>query len=253
MKVNEGELASGLIGEGRMAEPEEIVQYLEKYFEAQRSKKKLNGIKALVSAGPTQEAIDPVRFISNHSSGKMGIALAETLNEMGAQVTLVLGPVSEKNISASIKIIDVKTADEMHAAMIENFKSCNVCFMAAAVADYAAAKVEDEKIKKQDKSMSIELEKTKDILSALGVSKTNKQTLVGFALETNNEEANAIGKLQKKNLDFIVLNSLKDANAGFGFDTNKVTVFNKKGVKKEFSLNTKKEIAQQIINYIINV
>ncbi len=252
IEVKEGELASGLIGAGRMAEPEELFTVISESLLSDNSgsKKKLQGKKILISAGPTQEAIDPVRYISNHSSGKMGIALAEECASLGAEVTLVLGPVNEKIFNSSIKIENVISANEMYEAMMRNYSEADIIIMTAAVADYSPQDASEMKIKKQDSTLQLTLKKNTDILEILGNKKSNKQLLVGFALETNNEIENAKTKLQKKNLDYIILNSLKDKNSGFGFETNKVSILNKKGSIKHFPLLTKKEVAKLIIEEI---
>jgi len=247
LPVNKGELASGLHGEGRMAEPEEIVSYLEGFF---AKEKRLTGKKALVTAGPTYEALDPVRFIGNHSSGKMGVAIAEELLMNGAQVHLVLGPSSLK-VDAKITSRRVTSAEEMYAAVMQDFKSYDIIIMAAAVADYSPKNKSPQKIKKETDGFSVELIKTKDILFEAGKLKTNAQTLVGFALETDNEKKNALKKLSKKNADLIVLNSLNDEGAGFGFDTNKITIFDKNQKEYQFPPKTKKEVAIDIVNTII--
>jgi len=247
LDVNNGELASGLTGKGRMAEPEEIMNFLNDFFSKESP---LRGIKALVTAGPTYEAIDPVRFIGNHSSGKMGVAIAEELFKRGAQVHLVLGP-SEIEIEQNIKTTRVISADEMYHACIKNFSSYDIIVMAAAVADFAPKKKASEKIKKTEGNLSLDLVKTKDILLKAGELKSKKQTLVGFALETNNEKKNAIKKLAAKNADMIVLNSLNDNGAGFGYDTNKITIFDNKHKEYQFPAKTKKEVAADIVNTII--
>jgi phosphopantothenoylcysteine decarboxylase / phosphopantothenate---cysteine ligase len=247
LPVNNGELASGLKGEGRMAEPEEIISYLEEFFFNQLS---LKGLTALVTAGPTYEAIDPVRYIGNRSTGTMGIALAEELAVRGANVCLVIGP-SESQIHFGIKTIKVTSAEEMYAASLKYINS-DIIIMAAAVSDYAPEKPAKEKIKKENDLLSLTLTKTKDILSTTGQSKTEHQTLVGFALETNNERENALKKLTKKNADLIVLNSLNDDGAGFGKTTNKIIIFDKKGNEYNFNKKSKKEVAKDIINTIIN-
>jgi phosphopantothenoylcysteine decarboxylase/phosphopantothenate--cysteine ligase len=245
-----GELASGLIGEGRMAEPEHIVAFLNKHFQIHT---KLKGKKVMISAGPTYEKIDPVRFIGNHSSGKMGIAIANELHCLGAEVTLVLGPCSETNISQGIKIIHVISASEMYEACIAASKNKDVLIMSAAVADYTPKLKSDKKIKKSENDLFIDLEKTTDILKRLGEIKTKKQILVGFALETNNEYDHALEKLHKKNLDFIVLNSLNDTGAGFKGDTNKITIIDKNLQSKHFELKSKLEVAKDIIDKIIEM
>ncbi|MFZ4263500.1 bifunctional phosphopantothenoylcysteine decarboxylase/phosphopantothenate--cysteine ligase CoaBC [Sphingobacterium sp. HJSM2_6] len=242
-----GELASGLIGEGRLAEPADMLAYINHFFQ---QSKPLFGKKALVSAGPTYEAIDPVRFIGNHSSGKMGYAIAAQLQKLGAEVTLVSGP-SSQPIPASVKRIDVVSANDMFNAMQSNFSDSAIIVMSAAVADYTPQEVATQKIKKKEEQFSIALTKTKDILSHLGTLKTEKQTLVGFALETNNEIAHAKDKLQRKNLDFIVLNSMNDQGAGFAHNTNKITVIKRSGEEFPFELKSKDEVAQDICALIV--
>ncbi|HET7118803.1 MAG TPA: bifunctional phosphopantothenoylcysteine decarboxylase/phosphopantothenate--cysteine ligase CoaBC [Hanamia sp.] len=247
LPVNSGELASGLSGEGRMAEPEEIIKYLEDSFLKDLSFK---GIKALVTAGPTYEAIDPVRFIGNHSSGKMGAAIAEEFYRRGAQVKLVIGPSTIK-VENKIKTINVTSASEMYDECMKNFKSYNIIVMAAAVADYTPKKKVDHKIKKSNDEFSLDLKRTKDILFEAGKIKSKGQTLVGFALETNNEKENAIKKLAEKNADLIILNSLNDTGSGFGYDTNKITIFDSNRKEYKFPAKTKKEVASDIVNTII--
>ncbi len=246
--VNNGELASGLIGNGRMAEPEQIVQWLENYF---TQKSILKGKKVLVTAGPTHEAIDPVRFISNHSSGKMGIALAEAFYKAGASVTLILGPTSEE-IPQRINVIKVQSADQMYDACIREFDNTDIAVMSAAVADYTVTDISDKKIKKKTDTFKLVLTKTKDILKTLGNKKKPHQILIGFSLETDNEKENALKKLADKNADFIVLNSLNDQGAGFGYDTNKITIFDKNGKEYPFGVKHKKHVAEDIVNVIIN-
>ncbi|MDO3629131.1 bifunctional phosphopantothenoylcysteine decarboxylase/phosphopantothenate--cysteine ligase CoaBC [Mucilaginibacter sp. BT774] len=238
-----GELASGLYGEGRMAEPEEIVSFL-----TDDIKKKLPLVnqKILVTAGPTHEAIDPVRFIGNHSSGKMGFAIADQFAFMGAEVVLVTGPTSQTSQQRGIKRIDVTSAADMLGACLQYYKGVKACVMSAAVADFTPVNVSAQKIKKQDNDLNIELKKTTDILKTLGEQKQKGQILVGFALETNDEEKNAIDKLQRKNLDFIVLNSLNDEGAGFKTDTNKITIIDHKLQKTTFELKDKDEVAKDI-------
>jgi phosphopantothenoylcysteine decarboxylase/phosphopantothenate--cysteine ligase len=242
-----GELASGLVGEGRMAEPETILNFVENYFSKSQS---LKGKKALISAGPTFEKIDPVRYIGNHSSGKMGISIANELKSQGADVTLVLGPSNENNFDSLIKVIRVTSAEDMYNACIKEASTNDIMIMSAAVADYTPKIKSDKKIKKSENEMFIELAKTTDILKKLGEIKTDKQILVGFALETNNEYDNAVDKLNKKNLDFIVLNSLNDKGAGFQGDTNKITIIDKSLKSETFDLKTKKEVAKDIVNKI---
>lgn len=244
-----GELASGLVGEGRMAEPDKIVQIIETFFATDLP---LKGKNVLVTAGPTHEPIDPVRFIGNHSSGKMGYAIAEELAERGAQVKLVSGPSQLSTQHPNIIKHAVITADEMYEESQSSSDSADIVVLAAAVADYKPVVKASEKIKKQDVSMTMELTKTVDIAAALGKEKKEGQFIVGFALETENGLANALDKIEKKNFDLIVLNSLKDEGAGFGHDTNKVTIIDNKGAQKNFDLKSKKEVARDIVNEIIN-
>ncbi|RYG33859.1 MAG: bifunctional phosphopantothenoylcysteine decarboxylase/phosphopantothenate--cysteine ligase CoaBC, partial [Chitinophagaceae bacterium] len=246
--VGTGELASGLIGEGRMAEPEEILALLNHSFFPRRS---LQGKKVLVTAGPTYEAIDPVRFIGNYSSGKMGIAVAEELLNQGAEVFLVLGPVRQEISSKAIKLTHVTSAEEMYQVCTTIFDNVDMAIMAAAVADYTPITKSTEKIKKGDEGLRLELVKTKDILKSLGGRKRKDQVLVGFALETQNEKEHALEKLQKKNADMIVMNTLKDEGAGFGYDTNKVTIFLKSGQELSFGVKSKAEVAKDIVATII--
>ncbi|OAD91238.1 phosphopantothenoylcysteine decarboxylase [Aequorivita soesokkakensis] len=242
-----GELASGLVGQGRMAEPEEIVSFLENDI---LKKLPLRGKKFLITAGPTYEAIDPVRFIGNHSSGKMGYAIAETAAQLGAEVVLISGPTALKLENDFVKIIHVTSAEEMYKAAHEYFGKIDVAILSAAVADYRPSEVASEKIKKKDTELTLRLSKTKDILASLGEIKKN-QFLVGFALETENEEENAKLKLKKKNLDLIVLNSLRDKGAGFQTDTNKITLITKDNKVLPFPVKPKKEVAKDILEYII--
>jgi len=243
--VNHGELASGLVGPGRMAEPEEILSYLTNFFS---KKDELKGRKALVTAGPTYEAIDPVRFIGNHSSGKMGLAIAEELKSRGADVTLITGPTPIKETTNGLNRVHVTSAEEMyHACMKTDY---DVAVMAAAVADYTPIEVADKKIKKNGGEITLTLRKTKDILASLGKEKRDGQILIGFALETDNEQENAIKKLKEKNADLIILNSLKDEGAGFGHDTNKATFFFKDGREKAVPLKTKISLAKDIVDTI---
>lgn len=245
-----GELASGLFGDGRMEEPENIISVLDNYFS--KNKGALAGKKVLVTAGPTHEAIDPVRFIGNHSSGKMGIALAKECRNRGAEVVLVLGPVALPKEYEGITVIKVTSSDEMYNACHDHFKNADMALMAAAVADYKPATVSDQKIKKSgDATPELKLVKTKDILKSLGAIKNEGQILLGFALETNNEKANALEKLNNKNADFIVLNSLNDG-AAFGSDTNKITIFTKTGEEIRFDSKTKTEVAADIVDTIID-
>jgi len=248
IQAGDGELASGLYGEGRMAEPEDIIHFLEDHFSEELP---LKGKKITITAGPTYEAIDPVRFIGNHSSGKMGYEIAKAASNMGAEVTLISGPthlsIDEKNINL-IRVINTR---EMYDAAHSNFAKTDVFIAAAAVSDYRPKYVAEQKIKKKDSALSLELTKTEDILASLGEIKTT-QKLIGFALETNNEVENARKKLKKKNLDLIVLNSLNDKGAGFKSDTNKVSIISRNN-KKDFNLKPKKEVAEDILKEIIDL
>jgi len=247
--VENGELASGLIGDGRMAEPESILNWLNSFFLIESE---LKGKKALITAGPTFEQIDPVRFIGNHSSGKMGVAIAEEMQKRGAQVTLILGP-SDIEVNAGIKVVRIKSADEMFKACEKTFPASDIAVMSAAVADYTPVNIAKEKIKKTENDFSVQLTRTKDILKHLGTQKRPDQLLVGFALETNNEKENALKKLRTKNADMIVLNSLNDTGAGFGHDTNKITIFDKTGKEYPFETKSKREVAIDIVNTIIQL
>ena len=242
-----GELASGLVGEGRMAEPEDIVAFIEKDI---LDKLPLRGKKVLITAGPTYEAIDPVRFIGNHSSGKMGFEIAKAAANLGAEIVLITGPTHQKVVNNLIQVIPVTSAQDMYDATHRYFNDVNIAILSAAVADYKPKQVATQKIKKKDTSLTLELEKTKDILASLGEIKTN-QFLVGFALETNNELENAKAKLKKKNLNLIVLNSLNDKGAGFKNETNKVTLIDAEDVVTEYDLKSKAEVAKDILNEII--
>ncbi|HTN21615.1 MAG TPA: bifunctional phosphopantothenoylcysteine decarboxylase/phosphopantothenate--cysteine ligase CoaBC [Pelobium sp.] len=243
-----GELASGLYGAGRLAEPQEIFDFIVAQLGLNQP---LKNKKALVTAGPTYEAIDPVRFIGNHSSGKMGYAIARELQTLGAEVILISGPTSLP-APGGIKLISVTSALEMLEACKAEFENVDICVMSAAVADYTPQEVAAQKIKKNTDQFSISLTKTADILSTLGKAKKN-QILVGFALETDNEEENALKKLKNKNLDFIVLNSLNDAGAGFKTNTNKITIIDKNSAKTEFNLKSKEEVAKDICNKIASL
>ncbi len=245
--VNRGELASGLEGEGRMAEPEEIVKFIGDFFLEQKT---LRGISALVTGGPTYEAIDPVRFIGNLSTGTMGISLAKELALRGAGVTLIIGPVENQDVG-SINTIHVHTAKEMYESVMANMDKADIIIMAAAVADYTIENPSNQKIKKNNNELTLQLTRTKDILLEAGKMKRSNQTLVGFALETSNERENALKKLNGKNADLIVLNSLNDKGAGFGRGTNKIVIFDKKGAEYRFDKKAKKEVATDIINTII--
>ncbi len=248
LEPGEGELASGLHGKGRMMEPDRIIDEVVKSFD---SKKKLLTKKVLVTAGPTYEKIDPVRFIGNYSSGKMGFAIAEELANQGAEVTLVTGPVSLSVNHPNIKRVNVESASEMLKASKSVFPEMDAAVMCAAVADYKPANITSQKIKRKEDEMSIELEATKDIAATLGSIKKENQLLVGFALETQDELKNAAGKLQRKNLDFIVLNSLQDKGAGFGVVTNKITILSKDNKAQEFELKQKTEVAADIVEKIV--
>lgn len=243
-----GELASGLVGTGRMAEPEEIRDQLTSYFNTSST---LAGKKALVTAGPTHEALDPVRFIGNNSSGKMGYAIAEELANKGANVTLVSGPTSITLSHPKISLLQVTSAEEMFQACVSHFTSADITVLSAAVADYRPAQRADQKIKKSEDTLTIDLIKTRDIAAELGKLKKKEQFTVGFALETEHEKSNAQKKIIAKNFDLIVLNSLNDPGAGFGHDTNKITLIDKNNKATEFNLKSKKEVAKDIVNAII--
>ncbi len=245
--VGHGDLASGLVGDGRMAEPEQIVRVLQEYFSR---KEEFIGRRILVTAGPTFEPIDPVRFIGNRSSGKMGIAIADVFAKRGAQVTLVLGPSELRPKHSGIEVVLVETAQQMYEAALQQFETSDIAILAAAVADYRPKVVASSKIKKNSVAMTVELEKTPDIAASLGAIKRTNQLAVGFALETDNEEANAKKKLQKKNFDFIVLNSLRDKGAGFNCDTNKITILHKDNKIKKFELKSKSQVAEDIVNEV---
>jgi phosphopantothenoylcysteine decarboxylase/phosphopantothenate--cysteine ligase len=248
--VEKGELASGLYGDGRMAEPETIISFIEDNFFRPRD---LEGKRVLVTAGPTYEPIDPVRFIGNHSSGKMGIAISKELVKRGALVHLVLGPSSLGDNIEGVKLHQVQTAEEMYQVCQELFPASDIAVMSAAVADYTPAVYADQKIKKNGNSLQLELTKTKDILKSLGAQKRKDQLLVGFALETSNEREYALNKMATKNADLIVLNSLNDAGAGFGHDTNKVTIFEKSGQEFDFERKPKQQVAKDIVDRIVNM
>lgn len=248
ISVEKGELASGLFGEGRMAEPQSILTYIEETFFRSDI---LKGKHALVTAGPTFESLDPVRFLGNHSSGKMGIAIAESLYSYGADVDLVCGPTSQPVRFKNIKVTRITSAEDMYNECIRLFPKSHINVMAAAVADYTPKTVSLEKIKKNNASFELELIRTKDILKTLGSIKNKNQLLVGFALETNDENENARKKLLDKNADLIVLNSLKDADAGFGKDTNKVTIFDRGNKSYAFGAKSKSLVAADIVDVII--
>ena len=249
LEPGEGELASGLHGKGRMQEPDQIVEEVVAFF---NSKKKLLNKKVLVTAGPTFEKIDPVRFIGNYSSGKMGFALAQELADQGAEVILVSGPVSLQINHPNVRRINVESALEMHETCQNIFPEVDAAIMCAAVADYKPKQMAAQKLKRKEDAMSIELEATPDIAASLGNLKTNQQILIGFALETNNEIEHAFAKMRKKNLDFIVLNSLQDKGAGFGVDTNKITILSKDNNAQEFELKQKVEVARDIVKKLID-
>lgn len=245
-----GELASGLSGKGRMEEPEMIVEKVIDFF---TSKKKLLNKTVLVTAGPTYEPIDPVRYIGNFSTGKMGFALAEELANNGAHVILISGPTTLTINNKSITRIDVVTADEMYSAAINHFPKCDIAIMSAAVADFKPSESFNEKVKRGKDNLQINLTPNKDIAAELGNIKTKNQILVGFALETDNEFENAIKKIKSKNLDFIVLNSLKEKGAGFGHDTNKISIIDKNGNKTDFNLKSKNKVAVDVVNKLVEL
>jgi phosphopantothenoylcysteine decarboxylase/phosphopantothenate--cysteine ligase len=248
--VEKGELASGLYGEGRMAEPEQIISFLDVNFFFSTE---LKGKRALVTAGPTHEPFDPVRYIGNQSTGKMGIALALEFAERGAEVELVLGPSSQEVHDPRIRVTRVQSAEEMYQACLKIFPTTQVAVMSAAVADYTPVSFSTEKIKKNSETFTLELSRTKDILQALGNKKRADQVLVGFALENTDEVAHARKKLTSKNADMIVLNSLNDAGAGFGYDTNQVTIFEKSGLEIPFGRKSKQAVARDIVDRIIKL
>lgn len=247
--VDNGELASGLFGEGRMAEPENIIAFLGTFF-GKDAIRELAGKKVLITAGPTYEKIDPVRFIGNYSTGKMGIELAKECQRRGGEVTLIIGPTSQ-TLPVGMTIHKVQTADEMYDIAISHFAYQDIAVLSAAVADYKSVEVADKKIKKTADNLTVELTQTRDILKALGKLKRNGQLLVGFALETTDERGNAIKKLHEKNADLIVLNSLNDRGAGFGFDTNKINIFDAEENEYNFELKSKKEAAADIVDTLI--
>ncbi len=244
IEAETGELASGLEGKGRMAEPENIVKNIANFF---NKKQDFNGKSVLITAGPTHEHIDPVRFIGNYSSGKMGYTIAEEFAQQGANVNLISGKVNLTTSNKNINKIDVISAKDMFEATKKHFNDADIIIFAAAVADYTPINVATEKIKKKSDELNIKLKKTTDIAKYFGKKKKDNQITVGFALETNNEKENAKEKLRKKNFDFIVLNSLNDKGAGFGFDTNKISIFDKLGNTTNFKLKSKKEVAKDII------
>jgi len=247
IRAEHGELASGLVGEGRLAEPETIVAELDSFF-AKRTV--FAGKRVLITAGPTQEPIDPVRYISNHSTGKMGYAIARAFARAGADVTLVSGPTALPVPHPTIRCVSVRSAQEMYVASAEAFSTADLTILNAAVADYTPAYPADQKIKKNESVFSLELTKTTDIAATLGEQKRAGQLMMGFALETDNEHENALGKLHRKNLDWVVLNSLRDQGAGFGHDTNKITVMDREGQVRLFDLKTKEEVAEDLLTLV---
>ncbi|MCX6302123.1 MAG: bifunctional phosphopantothenoylcysteine decarboxylase/phosphopantothenate--cysteine ligase CoaBC [Bacteroidia bacterium] len=253
LEPSTGDLASGLTGKGRMAEPDVIVKEIINFFTKKKRDKPLRGKHILINAGPTRESIDPVRFISNYSSGKMGIALADAAVEFGATVELVLGPVNILPRNNSVRITRVVTAESMASECISKFPDCDIAILSAAVADYTPVRSEKEKIKKNDKALILKLKPTTDIAEALGKIKKSSQVLAGFALETDNGINNAKGKLKRKNLDIIVLNSLKDRGAGFVHNTNKITIIDKYNNIDKFELKTKEEAARDILDKIVSM
>jgi phosphopantothenoylcysteine decarboxylase/phosphopantothenate--cysteine ligase len=248
--VEKGELASGLYGDGRMAEPEDILNYVNDHFFL---KKDLKGKKVLVTAGPTYEPIDPVRFIGNHSSGKMGIAITRELSLRGAEVHLVIGPTSQEIYLPNVRIYKVKTAEQMFDLCIQKFPTADIAILSAAVADYTPIEPSEQKLKKTKDTLTVELRKTKDILKTLGEKKYNGQILVGFALETANEREYAIEKMKTKNADLIILNSLNDEGAGFGVDTNKITIFGRNGKEIAFEKKSKQQVAKDVVDEIVKM
>ena len=247
--VGHGFLASGLYGEGRMSEPEDIIQYIVEYF---REKNDLTNKKVLITAGPTYEALDPVRFIGNRSSGKMGYALADQCAERGAKVTIISGPVQIKTHSPDVDIVSVESAHQMYLAASAHYDDADIIILAAAVADYTPVNVAAKKIKKSDQQFSVELKRTIDIAADFGKKKSKTKILVGFALETDNEIQNATKKLHTKNLDIIVLNTLNDTGAGFQHDTNRITILDSRGNNETYPLKSKAEVAKDIVDYIVN-
>jgi len=248
-----GELASGLEGKGRMAEPEDIVKEIKSFFTKKKSNKPLKGKCVLINAGPTREPLDPVRFISNHSSGKMGIALADAAAGYGADVELVLGPVDILPSDSTVKVTRVTTADSMARECISRFPKCDVAILSAAVADYTPVVIEKQKMKKSEKDITLRLKPTTDIAAELGRMKKSSQILAGFALETGNEINNAKAKIKRKNLDVIVLNSLREKGAGFGYDTNRITIIDKYNNIDKFELKSKEEAARDILDKIVSM
>jgi len=249
IEPSSGELASGLEGKGRMEEPENIVRFLDDFF----TPKPLLGKKILITAGPTYEKIDPVRFIGNYSTGKMGFALAEVCALQGADVCLVTGPVQLNTIHPNIERINVQSAAQMFEEVINRFNAVDGAILCAAVADFTPKQAAETKIKREKEDLILELKPTQDIAAFIGEMKSGRQFVVGFALETNNEEVNALSKLERKNFDFIVLNSLQDDKAGFGFDTNKISIIYRSGDKKQFDLKNKNAVAEDIVAEIVRI
>lgn len=241
-----GELASGLEGKGRMEEPDRILSYLDNYFEPKTMLSK----KVLITAGPTFEKIDPVRFVGNYSSGKMGFALAEVCAKQGAEVTLITGPVKMSLKNKTIERINVESAEEMHKAVMARFEHMDGAILCAAVADFTPVDHSDIKLKRDTTNLQVSFKPTTDIAAEVGKIKRHEQFLVGFALETNDEELNAKKKMERKNFDFIVLNSLQDPNSGFGFDTNKVSIIHRSGLQRKYELKNKIDVAEDIVNEI---
>jgi phosphopantothenoylcysteine decarboxylase / phosphopantothenate---cysteine ligase len=250
LPVEKGELASGLYGEGRMAEPESILRSIQDNFFFMKD---MEGSRVLITAGPTHESIDPVRFIGNHSSGKMGVAIAKELSKRGAEVNLILGPSSLEVNLAGVHVQRVESADEMYKACLEKFPYSDIAVMSAAVADYKPLNQSKEKLKKHNSSLTLELTRTKDILQSLGKMKRKDQILVGFALENQNEREYALAKLTDKNADMIVLNSLNDDGAGFGYDTNKVVIFERGGQELQYDRKPKQQVAKDIVDRIVKM
>jgi len=254
IRAEHGELASGLVGEGRLAEPETILARLERFFEEQKTMDEISSSlvnkRVLITAGPTQEAIDPVRYISNHSTGKMGYAIADAFARAGAAVTLVSGPTALPLPHPAVRRIDVRSAEQMFVATQAEFTNADITILSAAVADYTPAHPADRKIKKKEATFQIDLTKTVDIAATLGQQKRTGQWMMGFALETDNEEENARKKLISKNLDWIVLNSLRNTGAGFGHDTNKITVIDKAGQTLNFDLKSKADVARDLLGLV---
>lgn len=253
LEPSSGELASGLTGKGRMAEPEDIVKAVNNFFTKKKSHKPLRGKHILINAGPTREPIDPVRYISNHSSGKMGIALADAASELGAEVELVLGPVNIRPSQQAVIVTNVTNAASMAESCLAKFPACDIAILSAAVADFTPAEMKNSKIKKDKTEMTLRLKPTTDIAAALGKMKKKGQLLVGFALETDNEIENAQKKLKSKRLDLIVLNSLREEGAGFGHDTNKITLIDRNNIIDKFELRSKEEVAHDILNKVISM